>query len=62
VPGRRPGGDAHGHDLFAEDVALPRVEEGDVVALLNVGSYNAVMAMEHCLRPPAGAVYFTDRA
>jgi diaminopimelate decarboxylase len=51
-----------GDDLFAENVALPRVEEGDVVALLNVGSYNAVMATEHCLRPPAGAVYFTDRA
>jgi diaminopimelate decarboxylase len=51
-----------GDDLFAEDVALPPVEEGDVVAMLNVGSYNAVMAMEHCLRPPAGTVYFTDRA
>jgi diaminopimelate decarboxylase len=51
-----------GDDLFAEDVALPPVNEGDVVAMLNVGSYNAVMAMEHCLRPPAGAVYFTDRS
>jgi len=51
-----------GDDLFAEDVALPPVNEGDVVAMLNVGSYNAVMAMEHCLRPPAGAVYFSDRA
>ncbi len=51
-----------GDDLFAEDISLPPVEEADVVAMLNVGSYNAVMAMEHCLRPPAGAVYFTDRA
>ena len=51
-----------GDDLFAEDAQLPPVEEGDVVAMLNVGSYNAVMAMEHCLRPPAGAAYFTDRA
>lgn len=50
-----------GDDLFAEDVALPSVDEGDMMAMLNVGSYNAVMAMEHCLRPPAGAVYFTDR-
>jgi diaminopimelate decarboxylase len=50
-----------GDDLFAEDVALPPIEEGDVVAILNVGSYNAVMAMEHCLRPPAASVYFTDR-
>ncbi len=51
-----------GDDLFAEDVALPPIEEGDVVAILNVGSYNAVMAMEHCLRPPAASVFFTDRA
>ncbi|MGH2673902.1 MAG: diaminopimelate decarboxylase [Actinomycetota bacterium] len=51
-----------GDDLFAEDVALPPVEEGDVVAMLNVGSYNAVMAMEHCLRPPAGAVFLRERS
>jgi diaminopimelate decarboxylase len=51
-----------GDDLFAEAVPLPAVEEGDVVAMLNVGSYNAVMAMEHCLRPPATSVFFTDRA
>ena len=51
-----------GDDVFAEDVALPPVEEGDIVAMLNVGSYNAVMAMEHCLRPHAAAVFFTDRA
>lgn len=50
-----------GDDLFAEDAALPPIEEGDVVAMLNVGSYNAVMAMEHCLRPPAASASFTDR-
>lgn len=49
-----------GDDLFAE-LALPPIEEGDIVAMLNVGSYNAVMAMEHCLRPPAESVFFTDR-
>jgi hypothetical protein len=33
-----------------------------VVALLGVGSYNASLYSEHCLRPPAGAVFFRDRA
>jgi diaminopimelate decarboxylase len=50
-----------GDDLFAEDISLPPVQEGDVLAMLNVGSYNAVMAMEHCLRPPAGQVFLTER-
>jgi diaminopimelate decarboxylase len=42
-----------GDDLFAEDFPFPAVAEGDVVAALNVGSYNASIASEHCLRPPA---------
>ena len=50
-----------GNDLFAEEVSMPALEEGDVVAMLGVGSYNQVMAMEHCLRPLPGAVFFTDR-
>lgn len=51
-----------GHDLWGEDVPLPEPREGDVVALLRVGSYNRSMHMDHCLRPPAGAVAFADRA
>jgi diaminopimelate decarboxylase len=51
-----------GNDLFAEDALLPEIEEGDVVALLGVGSYNASMASDHCLRPPAQAVCFAERA
>jgi diaminopimelate decarboxylase len=50
-----------GDDLFAEDVPFPEVVEGDVVAAINVGSYNASMTSEHCLRPAAGSVFFTDR-
>jgi diaminopimelate decarboxylase len=50
-----------GNDLFAEDLPLPAVREGDVLALVNVGSYNASMYSAHCLRPPAGAVFFEDR-
>jgi diaminopimelate decarboxylase len=50
-----------GDDLFAEDLPFPEVAEGDVVAAINVGSYNASMTSEHCLRPASGAVFFADR-
>jgi diaminopimelate decarboxylase len=50
-----------GNDLFAEDWPMPDVREGDIVAIPNVGSYNASMTSEHCLRPPARVVSFTDR-
>ena len=50
-----------GPDLFAEDVAFPEVREGDIVAMPNVGSYNASMTSEHCLRGPARSLAFTDR-
>ena len=50
-----------GNDLFAEDLPFPDVVEGDIVAALNVGSYNASMTSEHCLRPAATSVFFTDR-
>ena len=50
-----------GDDLFAQEQPMPRVEEGDVVALIGVGSYNSSMWSEHCLRPPAGVVSFGDR-
>ena len=50
-----------GDDLWGEDVSLPELREGDVLALLLVGTYNATMHMDHCLRPPAGVVAFGDR-
>ncbi len=50
-----------GDDLFAEGYPFPPVSEGDVVAILNIGGYNQAMAMTHCLRPVAKAVYFDDR-
>jgi diaminopimelate decarboxylase len=49
-------------DLWAEDYPMPPVEEGDVVAIPGVGSYGEAMAMDHCLRPRAGALFFPDRA
>ena len=50
-----------GDDLFAEDYPFPEVHEGDIVAALNVGSYNGSMTSEHCLREPAGVLCFEDR-
>ena len=51
-----------GDDVWGEEVALPELRENDVLAMLNVGTYNASMRLEHCLRPPAGTVAFADRA
>ncbi len=50
-----------GDDLWAEDQPFPDVAEGDVVAILRVGSYNQSMHMDHCLRPRAQAVAFAER-
>ena len=50
-----------GDDLFAVGLPLPALREGDMVALLGVGSYNASLFSEHCLRPPASALFPRDR-
>jgi diaminopimelate decarboxylase len=50
-----------GDDLWGEDVELPDLAEGDVLALLGVGTYNRSMHLDHCLRPPATIVPFADR-
>ena len=36
-----------GDDLFAEDYPFPDVREGDIVAAISVGSYNASMTSPH---------------
>jgi diaminopimelate decarboxylase len=51
-----------GDDLWAEDQPLPEVAEGDVLAILRVGSYNQSMHLDHCLRPAARVVAFAERA
>jgi diaminopimelate decarboxylase len=51
-----------GDDLWGEEVALPEVREGDVVAMLLVGSYNQSMYLAHCLRPPAEVIAYTERS
>jgi diaminopimelate decarboxylase len=50
-----------GNDLWGEDVPLPELAEGDVLALLLVGAYGRSMHIDHCLRPPAGTVAFAAR-
>ena len=37
-------------DLIAEDVELPALEEGDLLALVNVGGYGSAAASNHCMR------------
>ena len=37
-------------DLLAEDIWLPPVEEGDFLALLNVGGYGSASSSNHCMR------------
>jgi diaminopimelate decarboxylase len=50
-----------GDDVWGEEVPLPELEEGDVLALLLVGTYNASMHLHHTLRPPAATAAFADR-
>jgi diaminopimelate decarboxylase len=50
-----------GNDLWGEEVPLPELAEGDVLALLLVGAYGRSMHIDHCMRPPAGTVAFADR-
>jgi diaminopimelate decarboxylase len=50
-----------GDDLWGDGVPLPELQEGDVVALLGVGTYNRSMHIDHCLRAPAGTIAFADR-
>ena len=44
-------------DLFAEDYPFPPVAEGDIVAMMNVGSYCQAVVSEHCMRPQAPAIF-----
>lgn len=42
------------HDLWAEALPLPPLQEGDILCLLNAGGYGASMASNHCLRGSVG--------
>jgi diaminopimelate decarboxylase len=40
-------------DIFAADRDLPRLQDGDLVAILSAGAYGAVMSSAYNARPPA---------
>jgi diaminopimelate decarboxylase len=46
-----------GDDLFAEAHPLPPVEEGDIVAIVDVGGYHQGMTSGHCLRPAPPSLF-----
>lgn len=41
-------------DLLAENVLLPPVAEGDILAFLNAGGYGSAMSSDHCMRGEFG--------
>ena len=50
-------------DFFAQDIELPKLEKGDVVALLSAGAYGFVMASNYNSRPfPAEVLVDGDTA
>ena len=49
-------------DLFARGRELPRLESGDLVAIMTAGAYGAVMASAYNARPPAPEVLVKDAA
>ncbi len=44
------------NDVFARDRAMPKVAEGDLLALWPAGGYGSSMASDHCLRGQPGEV------
>jgi diaminopimelate decarboxylase len=50
-----------GDDVFARDLPLCDVREGDIVALPSLGGYCSTMWTDHCMRPRAGALFFSNR-
>ncbi len=49
-------------DLFARGRELPRLESGDLVAIMTAGAYGAVMSSAYNARPPASEVLVKDAA
>lgn len=43
-------------DILASDRSLPKIEEGDIIALLDTGAYGLVMASQYNFRPRPAAV------
>jgi diaminopimelate decarboxylase len=49
-------------DLLAEDIELPAVAEGDLLALLNAGGYGSAAASNHCMRGEFRELLLADEA
>jgi diaminopimelate decarboxylase len=49
-------------DFFAKDRTIPRVEEGDFLAVMNAGAYGAVMSSRYNGRPFAAEWLVADRS
>jgi diaminopimelate decarboxylase len=49
-------------DFFARDRELPSVEEGDLLAILDVGAYGMVLASNYNTRPRAAEVLVTGKS
>jgi diaminopimelate decarboxylase len=47
-------------DKWAVDHRMPRLREGDKVALINSGGYAASMSSDHCLQGQAGEILLID--
>ena len=50
-----------GNDVFTSGQPFADVREGEIVAFVSLGGYCPGMWTDHCLRPRANAVYFTER-
>ncbi|WP_409200186.1 diaminopimelate decarboxylase [Methanobrevibacter sp. DSM 116169] len=48
-------------DLFARDRPLPKVEEGDILAILNAGAYSFTMASNYNTRPLPKEVLISNK-
>jgi len=55
------GGVCESGDFFAKDRQLPKVGEGDYLALLSVGAYGFVMASNYNARPLAAEILVNGR-
>ncbi|HTS37145.1 MAG TPA: diaminopimelate decarboxylase [Candidatus Solibacter sp.] len=49
-------------DFFARDRQLPQVEEGDLLAILDVGAYGLVLASNYNTRPRAAEILVSGRS
>ena len=47
-------------DLFARDRLLPKIQEGDILGILNVGAYGFTMASNYNSRPLPAEVLISN--